>query len=394
VLVLLGVAAAVVFGDAWSRLSLVLRSFVPGLDVPAGPVPQDPRLARHIESLDGLAHANVVVFASRAPFVGSGARIDGGTATLSLRGRLIGSDDDDDAVPDQERRRQVPTPFDERELLDRLTAALRTLELPGLRVHERVYVNGMDAMTTLDGRLLYGSDRPLSRVGESDVLAVLADPLGAARHYLCAETTSWHGHLVSTTFTRVVKLPEMLYVESSVYALPPLKEELLAVDQLPVLDPTARLLRVMGEAVTRFVPLLATSPAGVVRAALGAGVAERRLARHRAAVRDGVLVDQGAVTSVRQAGSGSLLGSYYLERDMVMHSETVGTRLTEELREFLAEHGYEIGELNFPQKVNLTNVQNNGGYIGSIGRGSTGAVHTGDAAPPAPSTNPAPAGRS
>jgi hypothetical protein len=394
VLVLGLTALAIVFADAFWREEMLWRHFVPGREVPPGPEPQSLPVARQVQHLDRLAEANLIVFASRAPFVGSGARMDGGTAAIKLQGTLVDPDEDEPA-DGRERPRNTPVPFDERELLDRLTRAVYDLDLPGLRVQERIYVNGMDASVALGGRVLRGTThRPVSHVEEQDIKAALADPLGPARLYMCTETTSWHGHLVTTTFTRVVKLPELLYVESSTYALPPLRGKFLAVDTLPLLDPATRMLRGFREALASFGPLLVKSPVNVLRAMTDTSKADRRLARHEAAVRDGLLVDQGAVTSVRQSAASTVFGTYYLEQDMQMHSKAVATRIAEELQEFLAEHGYDIGEISFRKPVSFTHIENSG-YIGSVGTKSQGSVQQmGGEQPQAPAASTAPAAAS
>lgn len=384
-LAVLGVVApAVVLADSLLRLDTLWRYFARGRDPADGPFPGGLDATDQIRALEELAEGNLVVFSSRRPFVGSGVRQDHGTAAMPLQGVLT---DPERAKTgeDRERRRRAPVPFDERELLDRLSFALQTLDLPGLRVQERVYVNGVDASLVFGGRLLRdGADRPTAFATPEDVRAALADPLGAARHYLCAETTSWHGHLVSTTFIRVVKLPEMLYVETSAYALPPLNDFFFTVDRPDVLDVSTRVPTALSEAVGRVVPLLVRSPVAVLRAVRDVGRPGRQLARHRATVRNGVIVDQGARTSLREAAAtDARVGLFFIDQDMVMHTRTVAARVTEVLREFLAEHGYDIGELNFRQDVSLTSISNSGS-IGAIGTGAQGTVHQGSDDQPSP----------
>lgn len=382
VVLLLLVAWVILFTDAMVRQQTLWEHLLQGRDPASGPVPAGAAATAWIRSMQDLAQANLVVFAAQAPFVGSGGRMDGGTAAIHLQGVVADPDDDDpdDDGRDRRRVRRTPVPFGERELLDRLTTALRTLDLPGLRVQERLYVNGAHAASALHGRLLRGGAvRPTAYAEGVDVAAALADPMGPARLYLCAETTGWHGQLVSTTFIRVVKFPELLYVESSAYALPPLLPVFGEVDTLNLLSNGWRILNAAWEATRRTVPALVLSPVGVGRAVADSGRAGRRLARHRAALRQHIRIDQGAVTSVRQAASGARLGQYFVEQDLVLHIKAVAARLAEVLQEFLGEHGYDIGELDFGQPVSFTTI-NNGGYIGAVGTNATGTVQTAAAA--------------
>jgi hypothetical protein len=381
VLLLAIVAVVIVFVDSLIRQETLFKYLIRGRDPRNGPA-LDSRSAEQLAPLRDLTEGNLVVFSSRRPFVGSGVRLDSKTVALPLQGVL---EDPEGAKTglDRERRRGTPQPFTERDLIDRLAFALKTLDLPGSRVQERIYVNGVDARLVFAGRLMQGGIRPAAYAGPAELEAAIADPLGAARHYLCVETTSWYGHLVSTSFIRIVRLPEMLYVDSTSYALPPLQERFFHVDTLDVLDSGDRTMRAMGDAFRRTVPLLIRSAPAVLRAISAAGRPRRALAKHDRALRDHLLVDQGAYTSVRQAAAASApSGLYFLDRDMIMHMEAVAARIAEELPEFLAERGYDIGELDFRQFF----IDNRQGVIGAVGTGAHGtATKTGGDGASAPS---------
>lgn len=371
-LVLLLVAVATVFVDSLVRRVTLSRYLV------AGRIPhRAPRLggraAKLLAPLEHLPEGNLVVFASHRPFVGSGELISAGTAAVPLQGVL----EDPEGLKfarDRGLRRRSPLPFSERELLDHLIRALRTLDLPGTRVQERMYVNGVDARLVFGGRLVRDGVRPSPLASREDLDAALADPLGRARHYLCAETTSRYGHLVSTTFIRVVELHEMLYVESTSYVLPPLKERFLEVDKLGDLDSGDRFKHAIGDALIRTVPLMFRCVPAVPRAISAAGRPARALRRYRAALRHHAPVNQGAYTSVRQSASASALsGHYFIDQDIRMHTEVVAARVAEGLKEFLAEQGYDIGELNVVENVVF---YRHGGSVGAIGTGAQGSVTT------------------
>jgi hypothetical protein len=419
---LLGLLAYLtVFGHEFVRAATLARYLLCNQN-PAGiEWPSGRRIRRALSLLAESNRANLVVFSGYKPFLGSGVPVaeGDGAFAMPLKGLLVrdndtiqvdGSSPNGPVMPRGGQRsdrlrgtRRPPTPFTERELIDALAARLRALNLPGLRVDERLFVNGFDVPFVLDGRLWRPDGRPAVHVPRQAMDAALAAPHASLRHYLCAETTGWQGHLVATTFVRVVKLWDMLFVEVTACVLPPLGSRFYAVDRLNILTLRSRIwyAAVAAIAVAR---LLVTCPYRIVTAVLDTRTAPRRRHAHRDALGGRVMVDYGAWTSLREmawvvdyrpltslperARQDGLpmyywpeeLPQYFLKQDLTMHIEVVASQLSETLQEFLAEHHYDVGELNFAgPNIRFSNVgtsYNNYGVAAAMGAGAQGWSNT------------------
>src|SRR5262249_11166613 len=71
------------------------------------------------------------------------------------------------------------------------------------------------------------------------------------------------------------------------------------------------------------------------------------------------------------------LPQYFLKQDLTMHVEVVASQISETLQEFLAEHHYDVVELNFTVQTirfsNVGNSYNNYGHAGDVGPHSRGS---------------------
>lgn len=136
--VLLLVAWGAVSFELWWRFHVELAL---GLSAtasrPAEPrAPRSERLRRRLEEVDRQQATNVVVFSNFSPFVGSGDQLDGWAFAIDIEKGTL----------DRETgRRSTPQAFSIGELYAALTRNLGTLRLAGLRVEERIFINGVDA---------------------------------------------------------------------------------------------------------------------------------------------------------------------------------------------------------------------------------------------------------
>src|SRR5262249_10210972 len=192
--------------------------------------------------------------------------------------------------------------------------------------------------------------------------------------------------------------------------LPPLGWRFYAVDMLNILTIPSRIwyAAVAAAAATR---LLVTCPYRIVSAARDTRTAARRRRAHPAALPSRGMVDHAARTRLRELAWAvdyrplpsvpdrawpdgmpmyywpEELPQYFLKQDLTMHIEVVASQLSETLQEFLAEHHYDVGELNFTgQNIRFSNVgnsYNNYGLTGAMGANSRGWANN-DNRQPAP----------
>jgi FHA domain len=331
------------------------------LPMPAG------RVAGVLHRLADVNRGNVGVFTIFDPFVGSGFVVDAGSFTVSLIPQQAPSDPD---KPDTKTTLRPTTPLRSGEVIDALNTSLRALRVPHLRVDTRLYVNGYDVALFRellpDPRL-----RPRPIASKSLLREAIEQPASSARPYLCAEFTAWKGQLVVTTFIRVVTLPGVLYVESAAYVLPPLKSSYYKVDQMRIRSSGERISSTLGATARDFIPALLTSPYHLTAAVNRIWDAAQRERLHRRRVADRVLVDYGAVTSVREQASDDNYG-YFMSQDTDMFVKVVQQKVVDAIYDLLEQRGYETDKIK--QIQNSTNISVTGGNIGSIGAHSKGEV--------------------
>jgi hypothetical protein len=334
------------------------------LRVPGG------RTGRILSDLADANDGNVVVFTVFEPFVGSGMIVDSGSFTVPL-------------IPQEEWLEQapprVPDPITSGEVLDALSSALVSLREPQLRTGIRLYVNGLD-VALLPDLLPRPVSRPRTHASAALIQQLVARPTGFARPYLCAEVTAWRGQLVVTTFIRVVALPGLLYVESSAYVLAPLHPSYYKVDQLRIRTTPERITATIATAAQEAVPAMAAAPIRLissVRPALAAANQQRVRRRH---VADNVLIDYGAVISIREFASGHQFWNRFMAQDVDMYVQVVQQKVVDAIIALLDGRGYQTDKVK--QIQNNTNVTFQGGNpnVGAIGTQSHGTVGSGRAA--------------
>ncbi|MFF2082099.1 zinc finger Ran-binding domain-containing protein [Kitasatospora sp. NPDC058162] len=324
-------------------------------DPAAAPTPATPHQASLLRDIARRDNGNVTVFQGFAPFAGYGQSME----TWSFAVRTDTPREDADAV----------RPFTVHALYDHLATAVEALRLPGVRVQDRLFVNGQDLRvhldaTTGDALLPDPEEAPQPSAPHRLLHDLREDGSGRARPYLTLLVSGWDGELVSTQFLRLSLLPDqgVLFVENSTSLLAPVRADYRSVDTL--LDrPTFRqAAATVASALPRAIGLLISSfPAvyGTARHALGQalGFKDRRQLRE---IRH-LSFDYGAPISLREAASDQLYYRYYQKVDREMYTKVVSRRVLDGLVEFLEAHDIDTSELRERQ----TTIYNNGLYVGA-----------------------------
>lgn len=322
------------------------------------------RLQARIDALEELESGNVVVFSGFNPFVGAGLPLDGWSFAIDV---TKGSWD-----PATGKHR-APKPFDAENVHSHLVRSLMSLGLPGLRVIERLFIDGFDVGR--DTRLV--PERfapPLRRAHRSIVLEPLRNQAAAGRTYLCLEAAGWHGQLVVTMFVRVVRLPASLFVETTSFVLLPLKSRYYRIDAVAPRSPVEASFAALGAALGRFLPMLVASPVWVASAVRRARRASRRSHDERWVIANRRLFDYGAYTSIRQDAMGADPNRYFLLLDKEMYVKVAQERLLASISDFLREHDVDTAEFAVQQTVINRNRTVN---VGPVSGGNV-AVAAGD----------------
>lgn len=397
----LAVCALIVLAAGWCRIAVtayaeaafVHRHLTAGASSDLGWRAVREYGGQRLTTAGPAAEPRVVVFSGDKPFVGAGRVVRASSAAMPLAGVVDAPDEqpggagpsssrsrDGEATGPRQRGRLAPTPFSARDLVDELTEAFRALPLQGLRVEERLYVNGLD-VALFKELLPRPGRRPLGEAPQRLFDGALRTGHELMRHYLCVQTSGWVGHLITSYFVRIVKLPEMLFVESTALALAPLRDEFQRADRLPRGTVGGRIRMAASEATADLFPLTLGSLGRVVQSRSDA---RRGTDRQDLAVllgEHGQEVDYGARTTLREAAARPNHGRYFIERDGDMHVKVLAQTMQVTLREFLAARGYDMGGFNFTQNVDFTDNSNNVvnfGSVGAVGTDAQGTASAGD----------------
>jgi len=308
------------------------KAFTPG----AAPIPHSAGQADRLTEVAQWDGGNVTVSQSFGPFTGYGRQ----TAAWSYPIRADVPKEGADAVK----------PFEIHALYDHIASAVENLRLPGVRVQDRLLVNGQDLLVDLDAALskvlLPNVERaPVPRVQEKVIRDLRQDPSGRARPYLALQVSGWEGELVTTQFLRFYLSPQrdVLFMENSVTLLAPVRAAYRSVDTL--LDrPTFRqAAEIIVSTFMRTIALLFRSVPellGVIKHHLGSKRRRQlREIKHRT-------FNYGAPLSLRQDASDYLYYRYFQKIDTEMYTKLVGRRVFDSLIDFLEQHEIDTSDLS------------------------------------------------
>jgi hypothetical protein len=288
---------------------------------------------------DASARPNVVVYGAFSPFVGSGQDLGGWSFAVNLEhGKTDFSTEE-------------PKPFDVEALYETLRRGFERLALPRLTIEDRLYVDGCsirDDAAFLPGML----HRPVTEVERGVVDHYRTRPGRAARHYLCLEVTDWNGELVLSTFLRLQKTDSKLFIETSNFLLPPLKETYYSVDKRSAQPALQRLMGWAVKSVFMFPVLVIALPAAI-------GVAISRATepgKRRREVEQDPRYNYGAKQSIRELGTSNNWRIYFQKLDKEMHAKIIQQQLLDVFVDFLDDHGIDTSEI----KNRGTHILNNG----------------------------------
>jgi len=336
-----------------------------------------PHVAWRQERLKAAARqdgGNLTVFQGYAPFAGYGTPVE--AWSFALRSDELGEG------------AEAIVPFEVHELYAHVGAAVARLELPGVRVHDRLFVNGEDLRFGLDDStrdaVLPNPGRAPATAAPAELIRELReDGTQRARPYLALQVTGWNGELVSTLFLRFALLPnrDVIFVEGSTSLLTPVRQEYRTVDTL--LDqPTAEQYRAIVAYGLRRMPGLLLGSIPAVLAAAGGQFRRNRKERDQLRAIKHRSFNYGAPMSIREAAADHRYSRYFQRIDREMYTKVVERRVLDSLIEFLEAHGIDSSDLRDRQ----TAIYNNGIFVGSnsslrisdsamaIGRGAVGRL--------------------
>jgi hypothetical protein len=320
-------------------------------DPNAAPTPTSSHQVARLQEIARHDRGNVTVFSGFAPFAGYGNLLEAWSFAVRT----------DTPKEEADHART----FEVHALYDHIAAAVEKLRLPGVRIGDRLFVNGEDLRSSHDVAtskvLLPNAEQaPVSDVPPKLIRDLRENGSGRARPYLTLQVSGWEGELVLTQFLRFTLLPheDVLFVENSTTLLAPVRAIYRTVDTLPDRPTFHHAAMLVSAALPRAVGLLFRSIpatlASVRHAFSRKDVRQLREIRHRS-------FNYGTLMSIREAASDHLYYRYYQKIDREMYAKVVTRRVLDSLIEFLDLHDIDTSELRERQ----TTIYNNGLYVGA-----------------------------
>jgi hypothetical protein len=344
-IVVMAVLAVFVVGyERWVRdVKVIARQMLRGRfrahDAPASP---SQRIEKRLALVRRQQNGNLVVFRGRAPFVGSGeAYLYDHIVVDVARGRK------------KNGKRQPPIPFSTPQLHEALEAALKGMDFPGIRVGQRLYVNGEHIIS--DSRLLPHKDGPPAADASADLLRDGCKPASEARTYVCAEIGGWKGQLVVSLFTRAVQSHGSLQVEWRFHVLPPLHTVFLLVDRRYELPVVGQIPKAMTTGVLWFAPALVSAPVMLAYHATLPFIEMARTLVQSYRIRHGYAFNYGAPRSIREIAISYRRLHDFVAGDWLTFIALAQHTLVTALREFLEVHKVDMRQFASQERFIIRN---------------------------------------
>ncbi|MEZ0090108.1 hypothetical protein [Streptacidiphilus sp. EB129] len=340
--------------SAWHIVSkrLTSRGFATGYPngVPEGPI------------TDG----NITVYSGYSPFIGSGVELDSWSTTTRLNATrdLVGD------IPPQREPWTVPVTAGE--LVEGLVAQLSELGqettdsadgIAGLTVTEKLFVDGTvvrQNAVRLSGLtkavLPDENSTPEYWIPEEIVRRYRGYHRGPIRHCLRSQVAAWGADLVLSVFLQVTVSGGTLYLESTTFLLPPVKEAYRVADS--VVDAPAPEVSylpadraggddsVLGaQSVAAGFLALVSSPVRLYRALRAPARRRKRNSELLQAIKSDLTFDYGARLSLRDLASGPNYRNYFQRVDVARISRQIHLRTLDFVATTLVERDIDVSEL-------------------------------------------------
>jgi hypothetical protein len=246
------------------------------------------------------------------------------------------------------RRGARPQRFSVHDVYDHVQKRLGELDLPGMGVSSRVFVDGRDIQG--DSRFLPDpSQPPVTSIGMDLLRGLMATPEERARPYLAIGMTSWQGDLVVTLFIRFLLSQSDLFVEAAHVVMPPLRPEFKAIDERESQMSASEIFSLAGGSLVSTIPRLL----GSVPALFHEIGADNRRDRKRRQVQ--LAGNYGALFSVREAAADNKWDRYFQVLDDARYVKVVEQRIFRSLVEFLEDHDIDASRLEARTEMLVNN---------------------------------------
>lgn len=338
-------------------------------DPAAAPEPPGKRMRDRLAEIGRLDRGNTTVFAQSDPFSSEGRVVHKWSFGLNVAAR--------GASPGAVRR------FTVHDLYEHITGEVRTLDVPGTTVEDRLYVGGLDLLhhfsPEVRGKLLPDLMRPpVSDVDEDTIRELREDPKCRARPYLAIRVHGWGGEVVQTLLFRfaLFERSDLLFVEAVYSVLPPVQDRYRKVDRLQARPSMTSLPRTLINTAARAPFALLLSAPRLLSRLITPLAGSLNALFDTPSRRSEQPFNYGALLSPRTLASDHRLDHFFQRQDREMYVKLAERRVLESLTEFLARHDVDTSELDERQ----TTILNQGVWVSGQSAVTVGSLSLGKTA--------------
>lgn len=299
------------------------------------PQPGSIDLQQRLDSIAQHVDGNVTIYSAYSPFVGEGRMFKNWSVVVDLS-----------KVKDAD----TAMPFSVAELHRAVADDVRALNLPGLRVTDRLFVSG-DAIRDDPRFLLDPTQRPNTTVDQAVIDSCAANPENSCRHYTHIQITGWRGELVVGVFLRLVLLQRSLFVETNYTVLTPLPQECYEIDAIPPVVTIGGIVRLAGQAAVQLPTAALHAIPDLARLCWQPIAAWRHDSAEERLIKADLAFDYGAKTTIRESAADRNYRRYFQRVDQEMNTKLVDKRIFDQIVSYLEDHNIETGEVLQIQQV-------------------------------------------
>ncbi|GCE22911.1 hypothetical protein [Dictyobacter kobayashii] len=294
---------------------------------------------------------NVVVYSGFSPFVGAGVNVKNWSFVIDItKGKdLLG-------------KKAHPKSFTLSELYNTLASDMKKLNLTGLTVEDKLYVDGKEIgerreflpnpfahpVTWLDDTILlkYKDRTTPDQAGASE----RADD-EHIRYYQCYKVDFWQGDLVLSFFLRFHRIGNNLLVEGNDYLLPPIDERYREIDEMRTRFDLRWLFKLLlRTAVPSSLTMILLTPYRLVGHLLKDWLLARRR-RTQTEIEHKPTFDYGATTSLREIASSATYQRHFQRLDQEYYLKLIEYQLLVSLTAFMDAHTIDSTQLRERQQA-------------------------------------------
>jgi hypothetical protein len=250
---------------------------------------------------------------------------------------------------------QQPMPVQVDELYQCTAERMKALGLPGLRIENRLFVNGRE-LRGLPWLLPDPERRPISWVDPGAVDHFQQLPSEQVRHYQMAQLVEWDGELVLSIFLRFCLTGGNLFCEASYFLLAPISERYHAIDDFNGAPDVRTVGNLLMSSIFLAPVRLVCAPFVILNWPLQMWACRQQRGTNRRLARQIPTFDHGATTTLRQQAMSPNYRHYFQMLDKEMYHKLVEQQIFDSLITYLDTKGIDTSDL----KERQTTVLNNG----------------------------------